>query len=141
MSNQPRGQVVDAETQAYRNTMEGMFSSKGVDELAPPPKFDYKTYELEERKMHDLMGRVTDALIAIEDKTGRFRYSCMSTHQRHDSSMLIVVPDGRIIDSISWNFWEWPQAVGESTTLYLADHRLERALRRELIFSRYPTLR
>jgi hypothetical protein len=76
MSSQ--SETVDAETQAFRNTMEGMFSSKGVIELAPPPKFDYKTYELEEGEVHRLMRRVTDGLIAIEDKTGRFRYSRMS---------------------------------------------------------------
>lgn len=68
-------QGVDAETQAYRNTMEGMFSSKGVDELAPRPKFDYRGIKLEEGEIHVLMRRVTEALIVIEDKTGRFRYS------------------------------------------------------------------
>jgi len=61
--------------QAFRNTMEGMFSSKGVDELAPEPMFDYRTYTLEEAEVHRLMRRVTEALIDIEDKAGRFRYS------------------------------------------------------------------
>jgi len=81
-------QDVDAETQAYRNTMEGMFSSKGVDELAPPPKFDYRGYKLEEGEVHVLMRRVTEALIVIEDKTGRFRYSRVSSSSPVSASAL-----------------------------------------------------
>ena len=25
---------------------------------------------------------------------------------------LIIVADGRVIDSTKWEFWEWPQAIG-----------------------------
>lgn len=24
----------------------------------------------------------------------------------------MIVADGRVIDSIKWEFWEWPQAIG-----------------------------
>lgn len=66
--------AADPATQAYRNTMEGMFSNKGVDELAPRPRFDYETYELKWDEVDSLVERITDALVKIEDKTGRFRY-------------------------------------------------------------------
>jgi len=72
--------AVDPATQAYRNTMEGMFSNKGVDELAPPPRFDHKSYELRWGEVDKLVERITDALVKIEDKTGRFRYQRECSH-------------------------------------------------------------
>ncbi|WVQ78051.1 hypothetical protein IAT38_000132 [Cryptococcus sp. DSM 104549] len=62
-----------------------------------PPTLDYRTYELREAEVDDLVERITGALIRIEDTTGKYKYT---------------VEGGRIIDSISWNFWEWPQAIG-----------------------------
>jgi hypothetical protein len=89
-----------------------MFSNEGVDELIPPAAFDYKTYDLQVGEVHKLIERVTEALINIKDATGRFSYKSGSRTSSKVYLLTGAVADGRVIDSITWNFWEWPQAIG-----------------------------
>ncbi|KAK8861197.1 hypothetical protein IAR55_002016 [Kwoniella newhampshirensis] len=62
-----------------------------------PSLFDYRTYDLKEEVVDDLVERIRTALVNLEDKTGKYKYT---------------IAGGRVIDSISWGFWEWPQAIG-----------------------------
>ena len=73
---------IDSSSPAFRLQM---FGNKNVVELAPPPRFDYKTYQLEYEQVDALVMQITEALIGLEDKTGRYRYSCMSASNRHIS--------------------------------------------------------
>ncbi|WVR04188.1 hypothetical protein IAU60_001188 [Kwoniella sp. DSM 27419] len=61
------------------------------------PTLDYRTYELDEGSVDGLVERITKALVQLKDTTGEHKYQ---------------IADGRVIDSISFNFWEWPQAIG-----------------------------
>ncbi|WWC60048.1 uncharacterized protein I303_102611 [Kwoniella dejecticola CBS 10117] len=61
------------------------------------PMFDYRSYEVKEENVDELVARITKALVELEDKAGIHKYT---------------IADGRVIDSTSWNFWEWQQAIG-----------------------------
>ncbi|WWD16914.1 hypothetical protein CI109_101346 [Kwoniella shandongensis] len=65
--------------------------------VSAPSLLDYRTYELKEEIVDDLVERIRTALVNLEDKTGEHKYT---------------IAGGRVIDSISWGFWEWPQAIG-----------------------------
>ncbi|WRT65302.1 uncharacterized protein IL334_002245 [Kwoniella shivajii] len=61
------------------------------------PMFDYRNYDVKEENVDELVTRITKALVELEDKAGIHKYT---------------IADGRVIDSTSWNFWEWQQAIG-----------------------------
>ncbi len=63
-----------APTVADPNAGLAMFSNEGVDELIPEPAFDYRTHKLTADAAHNLVSSLTRAMVAIEDKTGRFKY-------------------------------------------------------------------
>lgn len=79
---------------------------------------EYRSYKLEYKTVDELVPLLTEALVNMEDKTGKYKYkSKLETMERSSS---FSVADGRIIDSINWNFWEWPQAIGESSFTHAA---------------------
>ena len=87
---------------------QSLFSNKGVKELIPPFNFDYRTHEIEVQEVEDVIQRVTDCMVNLSASDPRFLY----TRKYCSLVFLMVVADGRVIDSTKWEFWEWPQAIG-----------------------------
>ncbi|RSH79049.1 uncharacterized protein EHS24_001978 [Apiotrichum porosum] len=56
----------------------------------------YSSIELTSESVDDLVSRITTALVNLQGPE-QYKYKAR---------------DGRIVDSISWNFWEWQQAIG-----------------------------
>lgn len=63
----------------------------------------YSSIELTSESVDDLVSRITTALVNLQGPE-QYKYKAR---------------DGRIVDSISWNFWEWQQAIGECTLVSL----------------------
>ncbi|OCF78230.1 hypothetical protein I204_00167 [Kwoniella mangroviensis CBS 8886] len=78
------------------------------------PLFDYRSYEVKEENVDELVARITKALVELEDKEGsRARHPRRGISSSPESwKIKPLFEDGRVIDSTSWNFWEWQQAIG-----------------------------
>jgi hypothetical protein len=61
--------------------------------------------------IHESIRLLINNLVNIKDETGHF---------------LLVLPDGRVIDTKGWNDWEWTHGIGEHTsfqsTHYILTH-------------------
>jgi unsaturated rhamnogalacturonyl hydrolase len=51
--------------------------------------------------IHECIRLLINNLVNIKDETGHF---------------LLVLPDGRVIDTKGWNDWEWTHGIGEHTS-------------------------
>nr|XP_019004537.1 uncharacterized protein I203_02657 [Kwoniella mangroviensis CBS 8507]OCF67998.1 hypothetical protein I203_02657 [Kwoniella mangroviensis CBS 8507] len=78
------------------------------------PLFDYRSYEVKEENVDELVARITKALVELEDKEGsRTRHPRRGISSSPESwKIKPLFEDGRVIDSTSWKFWEWQQAIG-----------------------------